>query len=147
MWCCSCYKPVSRERKSNSDHHVGIPLHKKNKRHKGNVPHGHTALPQPVLPPHLKNNQSHKLPPKRLQFWTCPFTIPPGPRAPARQMVVRITLCPCLEGREDPENQPNPPVMCQYEGVLRFANVLLYVAFSPTFLTPVSIVQQMFRLY
>ena len=22
-------------------------------------------------------------------------------------MVVRITLCPCLEGREDPENQPN----------------------------------------
>ena len=30
-----------------------------------------------------------------------------GPRAPARQMVVRITLCPCLEGREDPENQPN----------------------------------------
>ena len=25
----------------------------------------------------------------------------------ARQMVVRITLCPCLEGREDPENQPD----------------------------------------
>ena len=32
----------------------------------------------------------------------------PGPRAPARQMVVRITLCTCLEGREGPENQPNP---------------------------------------
>ena len=31
----------------------------------------------------------------------------PGPRAPARQMVVRIILCPCPEGREDPENQPN----------------------------------------
>ena len=30
-----------------------------------------------------------------------------GPRAPARQMVVRIKLCPCPEGREDPENQPN----------------------------------------
>ena len=25
-----------------------------------------------------------------------------NPRAPARQMVVRITLCPCLEGREEP---------------------------------------------
>ena len=23
-------------------------------------------------------------------------------------MVVRLILCPCLEGREDPENQPNP---------------------------------------
>ena len=31
--------------------------------------------------------------------------------APARQMVVRITLCPCLEGREDPENQPNSGCM------------------------------------
>ena len=30
-----------------------------------------------------------------------------GPRAPARQMVVRLILRPCLEGREDPENQPN----------------------------------------
>ena len=30
-----------------------------------------------------------------------------GPRAPARQMVVRITLCTCLEGREGPENRPN----------------------------------------
>ena len=31
-----------------------------------------------------------------------------GPRAPARQMVVRITLCTCLEGREGTGNQPNP---------------------------------------
>ena len=31
-----------------------------------------------------------------------------GPRAPARQMVVRLILCLCLEGREDHENQPNP---------------------------------------
>jgi hypothetical protein len=31
-----------------------------------------------------------------------------GPRAPARQMVVRITLCTCPEGREGTENQPNP---------------------------------------
>ena len=33
----------------------------------------------------------------------------PGPRAPARQMVVRITLCTCPEGREGTENQPNHP--------------------------------------
>ena len=33
-----------------------------------------------------------------------------GPRAPARQMVVRITLCTCLEGREGTGNQPIPMV-------------------------------------
>ena len=38
-----------------------------------------------------------------------------GPRAPARQMVVRLILCPCLESREDPENQPNNSVSKHHE--------------------------------
>ena len=43
-----------------------------------------------------------------LSYPQCAVYFPePGPRAPACQMVVRIKLCPCPEGREDPENQPN----------------------------------------
>ena len=53
------------------------------------------------LPTHPPPNQH----PLNRVYLQCTRT--PGPRAPARQMVVRIILCPCLEGREDQENQPN----------------------------------------
>ena len=53
------------------------------------------------LPTHPPPNQH----PLNRVYLQCTRT--PGPRAPARQMVVRTMMCPCLEGREDQENQPN----------------------------------------
>ena len=72
------------------------------------------------LPTHPPPNQH----PLNRVYLQCTRT--PGPRAPARQMVVRIILSPCHEGREDQENQPNPPFFGS-----KIMNLLVFFDFEP----------------
>ena len=71
-------------------------------------------------PPPLSEQRSVLFPqlleprfPQKPQFGTTASLVHSvGPRAPARQMVVRITLCACLEGREGTGYQPNCVLIC-----------------------------------
>jgi hypothetical protein len=86
---------------------------------KDRVKDGHSGYPltratplseqRSVLFPQLLEPRFHQTP----QFGTTASLVHSvGPRAPARQMVVRITLCACLEGREGTGYQPNCVLIC-----------------------------------
>ena len=78
------------------------------------VPHGNRGLSKhgdPMFPPLCPRNQNPGFP-RNPSLASLPlfFTVCSVPRAPARQMVVRLILCLCLEGAGSRE--PAKPGPC-----------------------------------